>query len=42
MKNYLGCIGKTLEGSGLEELMSLMYGIGTSQHVMSDAALPRQ
>ena len=41
LKSFLGCVGKTMEGSGLEEVIGIMYGSNTAQHIMSRGAFAK-
>ena len=38
LKSYLGCIGYIMEGSGLAEAMSVVYGSNTVTHILKGAA----
>jgi len=39
--NFLGVIGYVMKGSGIEELLGLLYGPSTVDHVMSGKAFAR-
>ena len=41
LMNFLGAIGHVMKGSGLEELMGLLYGTNTVEHVLSGKAYAR-
>ena len=38
LKSFLGCIGYIMEGSGLAEAMSVVYGPNTVKYIMKGAA----
>lgn len=39
--NFAGCIGLLMEGSGLQELLSLVYAENAVPHVLSGKAISR-
>ena len=41
LMSYLGCIGHLMEGSGLEEIMQLIYAQDTVPHILSGKAYAR-
>ena len=41
LMNFLGASGYVMKGSGIEELLSLLYGPSTVDHVMSGKAFAR-
>jgi len=41
LMNFLGAIGYVMKGSGIEELLGLLYGPSTVDHVMSGKAFAR-
>ena len=41
LTNFLGAIGYIMKGLGIEELLGLLYGPNTVDHVMSGKAFAR-
>jgi len=41
LMNFLGAVGYIMQGSGLEEMMGLLYGSSTVDHVMTGKAFAR-
>jgi hypothetical protein len=41
LMNFAGCIGLLMDGSGLQELLSLVYAENTVPHMLSGKAISR-